>query len=97
MLLGGIWDVWYHGDYGVKSFSIITTAPSTEIAPIHDRMPLVFPDRKQQELWLSDLPLDEVVSMMHPPDDGIFSMYPVTDMVNSVKNDGPELHNPVMT
>jgi putative SOS response-associated peptidase YedK len=96
MLLGGIWDIWYHGDYGLKSFSIITTAPNLEIAPVHDRMPLVFSDRTQQELWLSDIPLDQVLSMLLPPEDGLFSMYPVTDMVNSVKNDGPELHNPVM-
>ncbi len=95
LLLGGIWDVWYHGDYAVKSFSIITTEPNHDMAAIHNRMPLVFPSRALQEKWLSDIEIEEVLSMLHPPEDGLLGMYQVSELVNSVKNNGPELQKPV--
>lgn len=95
ILMGGIWDVWYHGDYAVKSFSIITTEPNAEMSEIHNRMPLLFNSRDEQDKWLSDLDLDAVLSMLHPPADGVLRMYRVTDRVNSVKNNSPALHQPM--
>ncbi|HRF42167.1 MAG TPA: SOS response-associated peptidase family protein, partial [Saprospiraceae bacterium] len=53
LVMGGIWDVWYHGDYAVKSFSIITTEPNTDMALVHNRMPLILHTAEQQEQWLA--------------------------------------------
>jgi putative SOS response-associated peptidase YedK len=94
MVLAGIWDVWYQGDYAVKSFSIITAPPNREISAIHNRMPVILNQREAQQNWLENQPLDEVLSLLHTPEDGILHMYRVSERVNSVRNNGPELHEP---
>jgi putative SOS response-associated peptidase YedK len=95
LLMAGIWDTWHQGDVEVRSFSIITTAPNAEMRWLHNRMPLFFNSLEQQQHWLAELELDEVLAMLHPPADGQLRMYPVSDLVNSVKNDRPDLHLPV--
>lgn len=95
LLFAGIWDIWYKDDYAVKTFSIITAPPNQEVAPLHNRMPLVLPRKEQQEKWLQELSIDEVMGMLQPPPDGILDFYQVSDKVNSVKNDSPELHERV--
>lgn len=95
LVMAGIWDVWYHGEEPVHTFSIITAEPNKEVAPVHNRMPLVFSSRTQWDKWLSDLSIDELLSMLLPPEDGILKMYQVSDKVNYVKNNSPDLHDKV--
>jgi len=95
LVMGGIWDVWYHGDYAVKSFSIITTEPNADMALVHKRMPLILHNREQQQQWLDEPDLDTVLAMMQPLPDGLLGMYQTSDLVNSVTNNGPELHLPM--
>ena len=92
LLFAGIWDVWYKDDYAVKTFSIITAPPNKEVAPLHNRMPMVLPRKEQQQRWLQDLDIAQVMELLQPPPDGILDYYQVSDKVNSVKNDSPELH-----
>lgn len=92
LLFAGIWDVWYKDDYAVKTFSIITAPPNTEVAPLHNRMPMVLPQKEQQQRWLQNLDIAQVMELLQPPPDGILDYYQVSDKVNSVKNDSPELH-----
>jgi putative SOS response-associated peptidase YedK len=33
--------------------------------------------------------------MLHPPKDGFLKMYRVSEKVNSVRNDAPELHHEI--
>lgn len=92
MLLAGIWDVWYNGDYAVKSFSILTTTPNKEMQTVHTRMPIILTTDELQNQWLEETNLGEVLSMLKTPEDDILKMYRVSEKVNSVKNDIPELH-----
>lgn len=92
LLMAGIWDVWYDDQYAVKSFSIITTSPNKEILPVHDRMPVILHKRAEQEKWLQEQPLEEVLGLLRTPEDGILEMYRISDKVNSVKNNSPDLH-----
>lgn len=95
LVMAGIWDVWYDGDYAVKTFSIITAPPNAEVAPLHNRMPMVLPEAEQQQQWISDLSVDEVMDMLQPPPDGILKKYQVSDRVNNVRNNTPDLHEKV--
>jgi putative SOS response-associated peptidase YedK len=97
MLMAGIWDIWYKEGYAVKTFSIITTEANKEAALLHNRMPLILPSREQQERWLSMLSIEEVEAMLQRPPDGILDKYPVSDKVNSVSNNAPELHERIGT
>lgn len=92
MLMAGIWDTWVKGDYVIKSFSILTCPPNEEMTGIHNRMPVILNRPADQQKWLSDLALENVLQMLGTPEDGILEMYPVSSKVNSVKNNSPDLH-----
>lgn len=95
MLFAGIWDIWNKGDFPIKSFSIITTPPNQEVAPIHNRMPVILTKPEEQQQWLAERPLEQVLELLKTPEDGLLKMYPISDQVNSVRNNAPHLHDPV--
>ena len=92
LALAGIWDVWYEGDYAVKTFSIITAPPNAEVKPLHNRMPMVLHTPELRKQWLSELEVDEVMKLLEPPPDGILQKYQVSSKVNDVRNNSPDLH-----
>lgn len=87
----GLWDVWNKDKYPVHSFAIITVPANKEVASIHERMPLILPPEKRLQ-WLDKLPLDEVLSMLLTPPDHLLKVYRVSDAVNKVQNNSPELY-----
>jgi len=92
LLFAGIWDLWYSGDYGLKTFSIITTDASGDMSGLHNRMPVILTSQEEQQKWLEAEDLDEILSLLNTPPDGLLKMYRVPDLVNSVANNSPELH-----
>jgi putative SOS response-associated peptidase YedK len=76
----------------VYSCSIVTCPPSEEIAPIHDRMPVIL-HREDEAGWLDrETPGDELMAMLQPTDD--LELTEVNDAVNNVREDGPHLLDP---
>lgn len=92
LFMAGIWDEWRQAGKSKRSFSIITTATNQEMSELHDRMPLILPDATAQKLWLSPLPLDEVLAMLQPPEDGLLSRYRVSEQLNKAGVEGADLH-----
>ena len=92
LTFAGIWDVWYDGHYALKTFSIITTPPNDEMSGIHNRMPVILTTPGKQELWLQSEDLIEILSLLRTPPDGTLNMYRVSELVNSVGNNSPDLH-----
>ncbi len=87
----GVWDVWDKEGYPVHSFAIITVPANKEAAAIHDRMPLILlPEQRLH--WLDDLPLDDVLGMLHTPPDQLLKVYRVSEAVNNVQNNSPDLY-----
>lgn len=95
LFMAGIWDEWQRSGAAERTFSIITTTPNHEMSGLHDRMPVIFPDAEAQRLWLSDLPLDDVLSMLCPPADGLLSMYRISEKLNRPGHDAADLHEQV--
>lgn len=95
LVMAGIWDEWQGSGHQKHSFSIITTTPNEEMSGLHTRMPVVFSDKLQYEQWLDDISLEDTVSMLHPVRDDYFKIYRVSEMVNSVRNNSPHLHQEV--
>jgi putative SOS response-associated peptidase YedK len=107
----GLWDRWVKppaaGKYDtdldeappsetIDSFTIITRAANEAIAPLHDRMPVMFSEASFNR-WMND---DDPRSEMHKlvlgrPLDGPLKIYPVSDLVNSPKTDDPRCIQPV--
>ena len=83
-------------DQLVRSFAIVTTAPNDLMRPIHDRMPVVIPEA-DWDRWL-DPKLDDpakLTDLLVPGDDGSLEAYPISRLVNDVRNDGPQLLEPI--
>jgi putative SOS response-associated peptidase YedK len=76
----------------------VTTRPNDFMAPIHDRMPVIIPP-DGWATWLDAANADpaEVRAMLEPREDVALDAYEVSDLVNSVRNDGPALILPADT
>ena len=93
LCLAGIHSVW---KTTLKTFAIITTEANAEMSRIHTRMPVLLKTEAERTAWLSnDTPLDTLLYMCQKPTDGLLKMYRVSEKVNSVKYDAPDLHQQV--
>ncbi len=78
------------------STTIITTAARDNVGRIHDRMPVaVLPE--QRAAWLDPQTSGQEIlaEMLAPGPAGFWDIYPVSTAVNSVRNQGPQLLDPV--
>jgi putative SOS response-associated peptidase YedK len=93
LALAGIWLPWRSGPDGlVGSCSIVTSTPDEVVGRLHDRMPVSLP-RSAWDRWLAvETPADEAFAILSGvPRSEPLDAYPVVRLVNSVRNDGPEL------
>ena len=75
----------------VESCTIVTTTPNELVAPVHDRMPVILP-RELEDAWLDpELPRDHAVELLRPLSGEAMTCTLASPLVNSVRNDGPEL------
>ena len=92
LAMAGIWSP--HRDAG-PTVAILTTAPSGIVAPIHDRMPVLL-HRTDVDAWLSSsTPPDDVAALLLAAREPSLRVWPVSDDVNRVGTDGPQLLDPV--
>jgi putative SOS response-associated peptidase YedK len=76
----------------VHSCAIVTCPPGELVAPIHDRMPVIL-ERDAEGTWLDrERSREELLDLLRPTDD--LKLTEVSDAVNDVRNDGPELLEP---
>jgi putative SOS response-associated peptidase YedK len=98
LALAGLWSGWRDPavDRVVRTFTIITTGPNDQLRWLHDRMPVVVP-RSSWDLWLDPELSDpsELGALFEPSDEFRLRIDPVRDLVNNVRNDGPELVQPI--
>jgi putative SOS response-associated peptidase YedK len=97
LVLAGLWERWKPpgGDWLI-SCSIVTTAANPPVAAIHDRMPVVV-SREDHERWLfpEPLPAAALADILGPAPEASLEMYEVRPLVNSVKNEGASLIEPL--
>lgn len=88
----GLWDRWLSGSgEEVYSFSIITSDANSQVKDIHDRMPVILADRSSQEKWLDpETPGSDLRTLLLPYGGELVS-YRVSSLVNSPRNNTPEL------
>lgn len=87
----GLWDTWKGpGDSIIHSFSIITTSANEFMSHIHSRMPAILP-REAEKKWLTVTQPDQLLELLRPYDAGPMEAYAVSKLVNSPRNDTPEI------
>ncbi|MBJ7358395.1 MAG: SOS response-associated peptidase [Nocardioides sp.] len=75
--------------------TVITTEAEDEVGMIHDRMPLMV-ERDRWSDWLDPRrPQDSLLDLLTPAAPGALEAYPVSTAVGNVRNNGPELVEPL--
>lgn len=109
LAIAGLWETWRGptkepaGDGPsetssdtLQSCTIITTTPNEKMARLHDRMPVLLP-ASSWDAWLDpdNDDLETLGKLLVPAPPELIRTYPVSTSVNSVRNKGPELIDPV--
>jgi putative SOS response-associated peptidase YedK len=93
LALAGLWEGWKSPDgETVRTFAIITTDADTEMAALHDRMPVIR-EQEDRPLWFGEVEGDPA-ALLHPAPDHTLRAWPVSRAVNMPRNHGPELLEP---
>ena len=98
LALAGLWTGWRDPATETvrRTFTIITSAPNAAMADVHDRMPVIVPEAAWDR-WLDPDPADrgELHALLAPSDAVELEIRAVSRLVNDVRNDGPELFQPI--
>ena len=93
----GLYDQWQSPEGNlITSCTIITTEPNELISPIHDRMPAIL-NPEAYDIWLDKNTGDpqKLLSLLIPYNSKEMEAYEVSLLVNSPKNNSPDLIKPV--
>jgi putative SOS response-associated peptidase YedK len=102
LAMAGLYEIWRdptRADDDPARFrwtcTVITTDATDDVGRIHDRMPLmVEPERRAA--WLDPrTPQDALHALLVPAAPGELEAYPVSTAVGNVRNNGPELIDPL--
>ena len=93
----GLWAMWRDSEGNrIPSCTIITTEANDLLRPIHNRMPVILP-REMEEFWLDrdvqDVAVLENALTAYPSE--LMQTYQVSTFVNSARNNGPQVVEPV--
>jgi putative SOS response-associated peptidase YedK len=83
-------------DHWLWTYTIVTCTTHDSLGHVHDRSPLVMP-ADLRDAWLDPTMTDlgvvrDLIGSIAPP---VLETYEVSTLVNSVRNNGPELIKPV--
>ncbi|RMF08409.1 MAG: SOS response-associated peptidase, partial [Alphaproteobacteria bacterium] len=99
LAFAGLWEHWSGADGSeIESATILTTEANADVAPVHDRMPvLVAPDDFDAWLDCARFPVSEVTGLLHPPPDGSLEVTEISTRVNNPANDTPDVKKPLQS
>lgn len=96
----GLWESWRDprqpGSPPLRTCTIITTRANNRLAGVHERMPVILP-KATWDGWLdpANRDLAALESLLVPAADDLLDVRPVGRGVNDVRNNGPELLEPI--
>ncbi len=76
--------------------TVLTTSAEDSLGHIHDRMPLMLSPERYEE-WLDPRKngKDDLLALLEPAAPGRLEAFPVSTLVSNVRNNGPELVEPL--
>jgi putative SOS response-associated peptidase YedK len=98
LALAGLWSTWRDPESGEELFTctILTTSANDLMGSVHHRMPVILlPD--DWDAWLDpeNTDTDELAKLLVPAPEGLLTMWPVDKAVGNVRNNRPELQEPL--
>jgi putative SOS response-associated peptidase YedK len=103
LAMAGLYEIWRnravdedHPDAFLWSATVITTTAEDELGHIHDRMPM-FVEPAGYSTWLDATMTEpqDLRDVLVPAAPGRLRAFPVSKAVNNVRNNGPELVEPL--
>jgi len=100
LAFAGLFEVWDDpgrpGREPLRTCTIVTTTANSLISPIHDRMPVILARAAWAE-WLDRAGRDPAPlrPLLRPAPNDLLEIVPVRTLVNDVRNNGPELIEPL--
>ncbi len=101
LAMAGLYEWWRdpsvpEGDPGgwLLTCTVITTGASDEVGRIHDRMPMIVPAAEWAR-WLDPRAPIQAGALLVPAVSDRLTITPVSTAVNSVRNNGPQLVEPI--
>lgn len=95
LMLAGLWDSWQApDDAALRSFTIVTVAPSEAVRAIHHRMPAILDDAGVAA-WLDVGAVPAADASRHLTPFNTLTCRPVGTLVNSPRNDTPACREPL--
>jgi putative SOS response-associated peptidase YedK len=102
LAMAGLYEIWRDPAKGEDdpdrfwwTSTVITTAAQDELGRIHERMPLMV-ERERWGAWLDPRTAKEsLLDLLTPAAPGRLEAYPVSTLVSNVRNNGPELLEPL--
>ena len=103
LAMAGLYEIWRDpalGEDDPERFrwtcTVLTTQAEDSLGHIHDRMPLmVEPERWAQWLDPTRADAERLLELLVPAAPGNLEAYPVSTLVSNVRNNGPELLDPI--
>jgi putative SOS response-associated peptidase YedK len=91
--MAGLWEQWKSPEgNSIFSCTVITTTPNELVKNIHDRMPVILRP-EDEKVWLDPLTnnTNSLDHLLKPLSDELIEAYEVSSLVNSPKNNSPNL------
>jgi len=94
--MAGLWDEWRPPEGPpLRTFALLTTEASADVAFVHDRMPVIL-EPGAEEVWL-DQGLEDaarLAEVLRPLPAGALESFAVSPRLNSPSNDDPSVQEP---
>ncbi len=103
LAMAGLYEIWRDPERAEDdparfrwTCTVLTTTAEDSLGHIHDRMPLMLP-RERYDDWLDprNNDRDTLLGLLEPAAPGGLEAYPVPTLVSNVRNNGPELVEPL--
>lgn len=98
LAFAGLWGSWRdpETEARIRTCTILTGSPDPLVRPIHDRMPVILPARTWDD-WLDRETQDvaRISALLRDAEGPSLAEHPVSSLVNSVKNNLPDLIEPL--
>ena len=95
LTFAGLWERWEGPEEPRETFTILTTAASPALADIHDRQPSVIRPEDFDEWLAPDTTQERRLELVRTPCEGPYNKWRVSKRVNSSRNEGPDLVQPL--
>lgn len=90
-VMAGVWDRWKPASgTPLVSCAIVTCPANGLVAPVHDRMPVIVPVDARAAWLAKDADAAALTTLLRPFPADAMEAYPVSQLVNSPKNDSAE-------